>query len=64
MRTMEGITVREAGEGFVISVRDAAGETFEFEASSAQLEAAVRALTEADAGRGEPGGGVYQKPLG
>ena len=64
MRTLDGITVRESGRGFVLSLRDAAGETIEFEASPAQLSAAARALAEAHEARAEGGGGVYQKPLG
>ena len=64
MRTLDGMTVREAGQGFVLSVRDAAGETIEFAASPAQLGEAARALADAHEGRSEGGGGVYQKPLG
>ena len=64
MRKLDGVTVRESGQGFVLSVRDATGETIELEASAAQLEAAARALADAHAGRREGGGEVYQKPLG
>ena len=64
MRTLDEMTVRESGRVFVLSVRDAAGETIEFEASPAQLGEAARALADAHDGRSEGGGGVYQKPLG